>query len=364
MRAVAVLCVVLVHVSTISGSSDSIADRLLLHMNIGVTIFFLISGFLLYRPLIAHRTGGPEAPPLADYVRRRLLRILPAYWLVLTVVILIPGIDANSDGHWLAQYALVFTLSDSGGWACANCGLSQSWSLVVEVTFYAALPLYALAAERLARGRSTGAWLRLELLLLAGLAFASIMLHFVVYDGFPPALVGGSLLSFGLWFCLGLGLAVVSVALSGREPAPRRSRAARAAPTILWGAAAALYVALSLILPATPFLVEVDQQLLAFVGFGLVALLLLIPSTLLGHTQGLPRTVLSWRPVAWLGLISYGVFLWHIAVIRGLIEVDPTWSLPGLLLATLAITVPVAAASYYVLERPILRLKYRSRGKA
>lgn len=359
MRAIAVLCVVLVHVTTINGFTDSVPDRLLLHMNIGVTIFFLISGFLLYRPFIAHRNGGPGAPAVGDYAKRRLLRILPAYWLVLTVVLLIPGIAANTDGRWLAQYALVFTLSDSGGWACGGCGLSQTWSLVVEASFYAALPLYVLAADRLARGRSTRGWLRLELGLLGALALASIVLHFFLYDGFPPAIVGGSLLSFGLWFCLGMGLAAISVALDGREPGSLRAAGARVATTGLWATAIVLYVVLSLALPATPFLTDAGQQLAAFAGFGIVALLLMIPPALLGSERGLPHAVLSWRPLSWLGLVSYGVFLWHIVVIRGLIEIDVTWSRPALLIATLAITTAIAAASYYAVERPLLRLKYR-----
>ena len=62
MRAIAVLGVLVVH-SAVAGDavSSSIGGRLLAHLNVGVTIFFLISGFLLYRPFIAHRLGG--APP-------------------------------------------------------------------------------------------------------------------------------------------------------------------------------------------------------------------------------------------------------------------------------------------------------------
>jgi len=77
MRAIAVLCVLLVHVSVFASAGTVPATRLLMHLNVGVTIFFLISGFLLYRPFIAHRAGGAKAPPVSQYAKRRALRISP-----------------------------------------------------------------------------------------------------------------------------------------------------------------------------------------------------------------------------------------------------------------------------------------------
>ncbi len=144
---------------------------LLAHLNIGVTIFFLISGFLLYRPFIAHRNGGAAAPPVVQYAKRRFLRIYPAYWLVLTVLVIVPGLTGVGNGDVVGlQYGIVQTLPLPGAADCnglpVQCGLAQTWSLVVEVTFYAALPLYVLAAAYLARGRSVRSWMRLELLVL------------------------------------------------------------------------------------------------------------------------------------------------------------------------------------------------------
>jgi peptidoglycan/LPS O-acetylase OafA/YrhL len=60
--------------------------------------------------------------------------------------------------------------------------------------------------------------------------------------------------------------------------------------------------------------------------------------------------------MAWLGLVSYGIFLWHNAVVIRLSH-DHAWGFAPLLLATVAVTVPIAAASYYLLERPVLRWK-------
>ena len=139
LRAVAVFAVVLVHATVFSAPNTSHMDRLLLHLNVGVTIFFLISGFLLYRPFIAHRVAaGPGAPVVSDYAKRRFLRIFPAYWLVLIVLWVVPGVTGTAGGGWLSHLFLVQTLPESGSscvTAVTECGLAQTWSLVVEFTF-------------------------------------------------------------------------------------------------------------------------------------------------------------------------------------------------------------------------------------
>ena len=363
MRAIAVFGVLVLHVGVFGQVGDSLAGKLVLHLNVGVTIFFLISGFLLYRPFIAHRTGGAGAPAVTDYARRRLLRILPAYWLVLVVLIVLPGFTGVPGTGGIQQFALLHTLPIGDAPACvqavADCGLAQTWSLVVEFSFYAVLPLYAIAAAALARGRSATGWLRAELLLLAALSLGSVLLHFVILDGPGPAsVVGGTLLGYWLWFALGMGLALVSVALAGRRP-PALVETIAAHPGALWAAAIAVYVAAALILPATPYLAAAGDQLFVHLAFAVVALLLMLPAVFGDSAGGAPRALLRQPVVAWLGLISYGIFLWHYVVALKLGIPGEGWSFLPLLLATVAITVPVAAASYYLLERPLLRFKYR-----
>ena len=92
--------------------------------------------------------------------------------------------------------------------------------------------------------------------------------------------------------------------------------------------------------------------------------MLLLPAVFGDEAGGAPRRFLRHPFVAWLGLISYGIFLWHYVVLALHLGAGGA----GLELrarscsATLAITIPIAAASYYVVERPLLRLKYRRRG--
>lgn len=362
MRAVAVLAVVAVHVGVFGLVGGSLGGKLIVHLNIGVTIFFLISGFLLYRPFIAHRTGGAKSPLFHVYARRRLLRIVPAYWLVLTVLILAPGLIGVPGGGATQQYALIHTLPIGSGPDCVRdvsfCGLAQTWSLVVEATFYAFLPLYVLGAAALARGRSTRSWLKAELLLLAGLSILSVLMHFILLGDVELAsLVGGTLLGYFLWFALGMALALGSVAAADCETTPQAITFVKRRPGALWLAATAAYVAIAIALPPTPYLTDQGEQLIAHVVFGLVALLLMLPAVFGDGTRGFPRRVLSNPVVAWLGLISYGIFLWHYVVAIELGVPGEGWSFLPLLLATLAISIPAAAASYYLLERPLLRFK-------
>jgi peptidoglycan/LPS O-acetylase OafA/YrhL len=364
MRAVAVFSVLILHVGVFGVVGDSFGGRLVMHMNVGVTIFFLISGFLLYRPFIAHRTGGAPAPAGLDYAKRRLLRIVPAYWLVLIVLVLAPGVLGVPGSGGLQQFALIHTLPVGDGPACiaavSQCGLAQTWSLVVEVTFYALLPFYALAAAALARGRSVREWLPIELLLLGALAIGSMILRFVLLDGpGPTTVVGGTLLGYWLWFALGMALALISVALAGLGWRPAAIDFVGAHPSFVWLAAAAIYVAAALILPATPYLIGVRDQLLAHVAFGAVALLLMLPAVFGDDEGGAPRTFLEHPLIAWLGLVSYGIFLWHYVIALELGLPGEGLAFAPLLVATVAITVPIAAASYYLVERPLLRFKYR-----
>jgi peptidoglycan/LPS O-acetylase OafA/YrhL len=367
IRAIAVLSVVLVHAASSGGAiGDTLPGRLLAHLNIGVTIFFVISGFLLYRPFIAERGGGPPPPAFVDYGRRRFLRIFPAYWLVLTVLVILPFTTGVVNGEGLQQYALLQTLplADGGGCTVAydECGLAQTWSLVVELTFYIALPAYVVVSTLLARGRPLRRWVPTELALLALLAAVSVYAALGLdHEGARP-LTGGTVLGFAYWFALGLGLAIASVAISA---SPRRGRIQRllaARPELPWALAAGLYLALCLWLPPSPFIFERDQRVVTHLAFGLIALLVVVPAVIGGEEGGAPRRLLAQRPVAWLGLISYGIFLWHFPVIMELDQAGGMSFVP-LLTAALAITIPIAALSYYVLERPLLRLKYRRPAK-
>jgi peptidoglycan/LPS O-acetylase OafA/YrhL len=363
LRAIAVLAVVLAHVPVGIELPGALA-HIVPQAQIGVTIFFLISGFLLYRPFIAARGGGPGRPEVPDYAKRRFLRIFPAYWLALTVLTILPGFVGVEGGNPIPQYGLFFTLPVLGGPVCygfGGCALSHTWSLVVELTFYAVLPLYALAVRSLTGRLAFRNWVRIEIALLAVLGAASLLFMFVLVPagGRSPWLANTAAGSW-FWFALGMGLAVGSVALERSESRPWLIRAVESNPLPFWLGAVAAFLALSLWLPVDVFTESKVQQVAHHLVFGLVAFLLLLPAVFGDRRGGLPRRILANRVLAWIGLISYGVFLWHFAIAS---KVGPGGAdLPFLLgmIVIPLISIPIAAASYYLLERPILRLKYRS----
>ena len=360
LRAIAVALVVVFHTPGIIDIGWEPLVRVLVHLNVGVTIFFLVSGFLLYRPFVAHRAGGPAAPGAAVFYKRRFLRIFPAYWVCLVVLLIVPDAISLSTPNLLAQFGLVHTLPFVGEGNCvqqgANCYLSHTWSLAVEVTFYAALPLYVIAANRLARGRETLSWARRELVLLAALSAVAVFYTYWIHYGTETSLARGTLIGYFDWFALGMGAAVVSV-VTERHRTRLTSWIGRN-PGALWLGSAALYLALVAYLPITPYFSTRSDYVLANLGFGAVSLLLILPAAFDGG-HGAPRKFLANGVVAWIGLVSYGVFLWHLAVMIRLDREFESMAYLPMLVVGFAISVAIAAASYYVVERPILRFKTR-----
>ncbi len=312
----------------------------------GVAIFFVVSGFLLYRPYVAARLAGTKGPRLRDYARRRALRIVPAYWLALTVLALYPGLVADFGRDGWVYYGL---LQDWFPDLRTN-GLPQAWSMTVEVTFYVLLPLFGALAWRLTRGLRLASPVNGELAVIAAL----VVMRFAYQPFHTLALE--PLVYYLDWFLYGMLMAVVSASIDHTGARPRAIAAIEHHPNLCWLAAFGVYAIFAVRLAdhAPTF----GDHLLQ----GLFAGLVLLPAVFVGSGHGAARSVLRNRVLAWLGLISYGLYLWHFPIITELSHASFITELPFGKLATLtlisvAITVACAAASYYLLERPLLRFK-------
>jgi peptidoglycan/LPS O-acetylase OafA/YrhL len=378
LRAIAALSIVLVHTALFSGVFGHASyQRLVAHLDIGVTIFFVISGFLLYRPMLAARILEAPRTPIPTYARRRFLRIVPAFWLALTVLAIFPGIYGVFTGHFWVYYGLLqnFPVYTPAG-KCApltvtsfNCGITPVWSLTIEVIFYALLPFFALAMARLTSRLRETHWLPVELGVLAALAGVSIWIQgFHVHSSVQPYLFY-SPLGRAWWFGLGMTLAALSVWVEQRGEAPPPLRWVARHPEVPWLAAAVIYLVAALVLfkpvptlsgPAVP----IGEYVAEYLVFGLVAALVVVPAVFNERRRGLPQVVLEHPVLSWLGLVSYGIFLWHFPIMYALVQGHiqdwvPSLVYPVLIATTLAITIVCAALSYYLVERPLMRLKYR-----
>lgn len=360
-----------VHVWLFSGGfdgfGDNVGNRFIVRLDGVVAIFFVLSAFLLYRPMIAHRGGGPASPKVGDYARRRFLRIYPAYWLALTALAIVPGLFGVFTGHWPAFYSLAINLDPIYNTAACPpadsfaCGLPQSWTLTTEMTFYIALPFYAMLTGLIAR-RFPRRWVRIELLLLAALAILSVGLNADPIALREQPWFRFSLLGHFLWMAIGLALAVLSVAYRRTGDLPPVFRQLSERPALCWAAALGVYLLTVFTLDPVPFIVAADstpQFLATHLAHALLATLIAIPVFFGDPNAALPRRLLGNRPIVWLGLISYGLYLWHVTIAYYLGFGGAEAGYVENFLLTLAIAIPISALSYYLLERPLMRLKYR-----
>ena len=216
------------------------------------------------------------------------------------------------------------------------------------------LPLFAFAILWLTRGLDLRTWMRVQLAILAALSVVSVLLLFVVFGHVPSLWISSTAVGSWMLFSFGMGLAVASVALDRAEHQPALVRLTASNPIVPWAVAIALYVGLSLWLPHV--VTSTAQSIALDVGLAVIAFLIALPAVFGDPTRGLPRRVLAHPLVAWIGLISYGIFLWHFAIAD---ELGSKLPFGFALAVTLVLSVAVAAASYYIVERPLLRLKYR-----
>ena len=135
-------------------------------------------------------------------------------------------------------------------------------------------------------------------------------------------------------------------------------------PSLSWIVAAVLFWAIATqmgIGPEFPQEYTSEEWLCEHIFYGAIAFFLLLPAVFGDSLGGVPRVILRNRVLAWLGLISYGIFLWHHPIVGELAERDwGDWRFLGMTLATFVIATACAAASYYLMEQPLLRFKDRS----
>ncbi|HVS29058.1 MAG TPA: acyltransferase [Solirubrobacteraceae bacterium] len=363
LRAIAILLVLATHAA---GATGAIAfatwGPLGVQARDGVALFFAISGFLLYRPFVARRVAGRPAPSAGRYLWRRALRILPAYWVALTLLAIWPGLDGPFGDKWWVYYGFGQVYDP----ATAAKGITVAWSLCVEVTFYLLLPLYAAAVGWAAARTRRLTWVQTELAALALVGVIGLAFRALIKASVLPGEASSTLPALALWFVAGMALAVFSVERATTERRRPALEALAAHPIASWSLAAAAFVT-----TAFTFDIRPRPNYATSLSWGTVIVghlltttaifLFALPAVLGDPLKGWPRRVLAWRPIALLGLISYGVFLYHVPLLLQFTQ----WfggqayitAAAALAAVTLVAAGVAATLSYRLVELPFLRRK-------
>ncbi|WP_161792418.1 acyltransferase family protein [Croceibacterium mercuriale] len=329
LRALAVMCVLITHYWLQSGHLG----------HLGVRLFFVLSGFLITGILLEQRPAGspaPLGPLLRSFYARRILRLFPTYYLMLAtgVALNVEGVRGTSLYHatflsnlWYARHP------DWEPWTTVHL-----WTLAVEEQFYLVWPLVILLLPR--------RWLLAALVatIAGGIAFR--ILCNLIWPGMPPQ----DVLMPAMMDALALGgLIAALVHRQAGDPAARERLLQR-----LGGASL-----LCLALVGASVLIQLPYAITDFACTVPMAFLVL------AARHGIPGAIgraLAWRPVRYLGRISYGLYIWHIFAWVFLIAVLPglDWGKPGpatFVVATL-VAIAMGAASWHWVEQPFNRLKH------
>lgn len=331
LRALAVLAVLAYHFG--GGATSPVRGGFL-----GVDLFFVLSGYLITGLLLdEHRqTGGID---LLRFWGRRVRRLMPALTLVVVVVAAVLWWSAGPQGWPARRLDLLATVFHIANWHLIDTGqnyfaayataspVRHAWSLAIEEQFYLAWPLLLLAALRVRRGPA---------LLAAAVTLASVVAMALLYD--PDHAFRAYYGTDTRVHELAVG-ALLAVAL--RRGGPSAATAARLLPGAL-----VLVVGAMLLLPDDAGLYYRGGSLVfAVVAAALVAGVERAPGSA-------PARALSWAPLAYLGLISYGVYLWHWPVMMLLPVPDQT---ALRLLCWSVVTLAASVLSFHLLERPVQR---------
>jgi peptidoglycan/LPS O-acetylase OafA/YrhL len=387
LRAVAAGSIVLYHV-WLYGSPHGPVDAgylsrfVLPHLPVGVTLFFALSGYLLYRPVVSSLLATGQVPDVRNYLRNRALRILPAYWVILAAVaVVLPAALVRRSSSELDLDRLVdrpdvlvnnALLLHNYVPATLDTGIGPAWSLAVEVAFYLSLPALALLARyffRRARS-SQGQWLALltapAALLLLGAAGKAATAWLLPPGDLPGhAILARSFLSYADLFAPGMVLALLHVLVTRGQV-----RLPRPWPLIV-GGTLLVDVALVVVLTDRGILwdwgVANPYQRLTTLACALLVALVVLPRSGPGRPSRLVR-LLDSRPLFLMGLASYSLFLWHEPITRVLAEQGLTFVGRGGFAVNIAVVAVVsgalAAATYRLVERPALARKRDNRPTA
>ena len=345
VRAIAVLAVLLFHARLLVPSLDiSFKNGFL-----GVDIFFVLSGFLITSILLKEFDQKNEIN-FRNFYMRRFLRLMPAYWLHLGVLYFFAySLFTQSEAKLLHSNGnFVYSFLYLSNWQRAMEGsevtglLSHTWSLAIEEQFYLIWAgLLFLMLRYLSR--------RAVVIATASLVAWSALMRFSLFEyGVPADFLYNAFntrMDALLIGCLA-GQIVAWKMVSKEFLCSRRYE---------------LICLLALMIAVLIFFGVTDSYSSAFLYRGGLTLFALAVGVLIiwfaSNSGGRLNGIMESRPMVWIGKTSYGIYLWHGAAIAFVASFH--WPVIFKLVAAVGLTLAVTAISYYLLEKPCLRLKHR-----
>jgi peptidoglycan/LPS O-acetylase OafA/YrhL len=314
----------------------------------GVDIFFTLSAFLLSLPFVSWQMGLTQRPALGTYWQRRVLRIFPAYYTQIAVLLILAGVFGigvwPGFGQLLGNLVLWFNIGHSG----VEPLNAVTYTLSIEFCFYLLLPVLAF----LLHPRS---WI---VLLLLALVETQIYRH-LMFDpaaDVPHKVVVLEQLPGRLdQFVFGM----LAAYAYGRASVADRLPDARTADLLFVLGIAGIVTMLTL--------AHLNNETywqghwLLFVWHGVVGAAVALMLFAGAAGSRIARELFDNRPLRYLGLISFGVYLWHYPILHWLSSAHAFdrvsgYRLPWMLPIALLLSCLVADVSYRLIERPLLRI--------
>jgi peptidoglycan/LPS O-acetylase OafA/YrhL len=375
LRAFAAIAVFAVHYNQIVDIDVQLGtfDFYLLFVNgeLGVALFFILSGLLLSLPYWRVILFQHPWPKLTTFVKHRLARILPAYYLALTLLIVLTNYWTFPSA-WpdiLLHYSFLFNYTEFSFFSINP----SFWTLAVEMQFYLVLPVFFVALRRVSYDRA--------LLLFVLLALGCYALHYMLVLSMDKTIhwpgssillwirVNGAVVTQSLLAHLPhfiIGIITGGIILKTRAYNTFTQDSSSAKVRVVFDATFVLCLSTLVLLMGTS-LGEFIQIPLGRYGLPVVPIILAILAYVTPFTHYVIR-VLDSLVVRHLGKVSYGIYIYHFPILT---FVDYKMSTYGwdarddwayLLITSGLLILVVANLSYYLVERPILRYAHKQRG--
>lgn len=303
-------------------------------------LFFVLSGFVIFRPFVAADLTGTAEPNLIAYYRSRLLRVMPLWWFAVAVYLAVNGTSTlGGPREWLLTLGLLQTLDSSIRYSV----IGPAWALSVEWIFYLSVPIYSVFASQLRRALAPGR---------SGVAFHLLFL-------IPVAVAASLIQPLRPMVAILVGMAFAIADVEGHiRSGPRPFLLILGSPWVALVVTVGAWIGLASY-PYKPGLsvqwVEQDARLLAV--WVLVAMFW-FAAVAFGTTDGSLR---RWLAKPWLvaaANLTFGLYIWHALILDKIVEhLGRDANVAAAIYLTFLGSFAVAFITWLVIEKPLMSLR-------